>query len=181
MYVQYSSLYGLLSLKIELVSELKNTCAPIVTRLKSSQNQELKTKTIMRKCYFTLIIALLALFSSITVNAEEKSQTKLGYFTLEPELTTNFYTKGKDLGYITLRVEIMVADGNDLPLIEHNQPLIRDAIVELLGRQTGDTIKSLAGREDLRKTLVKQVNDLLLPETGRPIVADLLFTKYMYQ
>jgi flagellar FliL protein len=50
-----------------------------------------------------------------------------------------------------------------------------------LGKQNEDVIKSLAGREDLRKTLVEQLNNTLLPETGRTIIADLLFTKYLYQ
>ncbi|MCE7628306.1 flagellar basal body-associated protein FliL, partial [Vibrio fluvialis] len=89
--------------------------------------------------------------------------------------------KGKKLGYIQVRIDIMVANSVDLPLVERHQPLIRDAVVELLGKQTEDTIKSLAGREDLRKTLVEQLNNILLPETGRPLIADLLFTKYIYQ
>ncbi len=139
---------------------------------------------IMLKRYLPFIFILISIFSSITVHAEEQEEAegpKLAYFTLEPELTTNFFTKGKDLGYIRVRIDIMVADSKDLPVVEHNQPLIRDAIVELLGQQTEDTIKSLAGRENLRKTLVKTINDLLLPETGRAVVADLLFTKYIYQ
>lgn len=125
-----------------------------------------------------LAVSLLIPF---VVSASEEDAPKLAYFTLEPDLTTNFYTKGKKLGYIQVRIDIMVANSTDLPLVEHHQPLIRDAVVELLGRQTEDTIKSLAGREDLRKTLVEQLNNTLLPETGRRLIADLLFTKYIYQ
>lgn len=156
----------------------------IIARLALSEYQQPETKIIMLKRYLPFIFILISIFTSLTINAEEQKQAegpKLAYFTLEPDLTTNFFTKGKDLGYIQVRIDIMVADSKDLPIIEHNQPLIRDAIVELLGKQTEDTIKSLAGREDLRKTLVKIINDLLLPETGRAIVADLLFTKYIYQ
>ena len=75
----------------------------------------------------------------------------------------------------------MVANETDLAIIELHQPLIRDAVIELLGKQSSDTITSLAGREDLRKNLVEQLNSILLPETGRTIIADLLFTKYLYQ
>lgn len=138
----------------------------------------------MLKRYLPFIFIVVSLFSSITVNAEEPENAeapKLAYFTLEPDLTTNFYTKGKDLGYLQVRIDIMVADSKDLPIIEHNQPLIRDAVIEMIGKQTEDTISSLAGREDLRKSLVKVINDQLLPETGRSVVADLLFTKYIYQ
>lgn len=125
-----------------------------------------------------LAVSLLIPF---VVSANEEDAPKLAYFTLEPDMTTNFYTKGKKLGYIQVRIDIMVANSVDLPLVERHQPLIRDAVVELLGKQTEDTIKSLAGREDLRKTLVEQLNNILLPETGRPLIADLLFTKYIYQ
>jgi flagellar protein FliL len=136
----------------------------------------------------TLAFALIGLnlgFISNANAADEKEQKstapQIAYFTLEPDLTTNFFTKGKELGYIQVRIDIMVSNSADIPLIELHQPLIRDTVVELLGKQTEDTIKSLAGREDIRKQLVKELNDMLIAETGRPIIADLLFTKYMYQ
>ncbi|WP_165309995.1 flagellar basal body-associated protein FliL [Vibrio ziniensis] len=134
----------------------------------------------MLRKYLAPIILVFGLLSSNLVSAEEEAP-KLAYFTLEPDVTTNFYTKGKKLGYIQVRIDVMVSNSADLPLIEKHQPLIRDAVVELLGKQNEDVIKSLAGREDLRKTLVEQLNNTLLPETGRTIIADLLFTKYLYQ
>lgn len=135
----------------------------------------------MIKRYLAQIFCVLGLFISLPTFAQEESAPKLAYFTLEPDLTTNFYTKGKKLGYIQVRIDIMVASEADLKVIEQHQPLIRDAVVELLGKQSEDTITSLAGREDLRKTLVNQLNETLLPETGKTIIADLLFTKYLYQ
>ncbi|MEZ9444637.1 flagellar basal body-associated protein FliL [Vibrio sp. 10N.222.54.F12] len=135
----------------------------------------------MHKRYVAqLFIAINLLFSASSF-AEEESAPKLAYFTLEPDLTTNFYTKGKKLGYIQVRLDIMVANSNDLEAIEHHQPLIRDAVIELLGKQNEETIKSLSGREDLRKSLVEHLNKILLPETGKTLIADLLFTKYLYQ
>lgn len=139
----------------------------------------------MSKIHLTLFIALMAgLFqvpAAYSAEADQQQAPKLAYFTLDPDITTNFYTKGKQLGYIQIHVDIMVAHSADVSIVELHQPLIRDAIIEFLGKQTEDKIKSLAGREDIRKTLVKKINDLLLAETGRTIVADLLFTKYMYQ
>lgn len=52
-----------------------------------------------------------------------------------------------------MRIDIMVMSQQDLAIVEHHQPLIRDAVIELLGKQTEDTIKSLSGREDLRKNV----------------------------
>lgn len=135
----------------------------------------------MMKRYLTQIFIVLGLLVSLPSLAQEEGVPKLAYFTLEPDLTTNFHTKGNQLGYIQVRIDIMVASEADLGVIERHQPLIRDAVIELLGKQSEDTITSLAGREDLRKTLVDQLNDTLLPETGKTIIADLLFTKYLYQ
>ncbi|MEZ8064724.1 MULTISPECIES: flagellar basal body-associated protein FliL [Vibrio] len=135
----------------------------------------------MHKRYVAQVFLAISLLFSASSFAEEESISKLAYFTLEPDLTTNFYTKGKKLGYIQVRLDIMVADSHDLATIEHHQPLIRDAVIELLGKQNEETIKSLSGREDLRKTLVEHLNKILLPETGKTLIADLLFTKYLYQ
>ncbi|WP_114787969.1 flagellar basal body-associated protein FliL [Vibrio tetraodonis] len=134
----------------------------------------------IKRCLVQLLFTLSILLSFSSL-AEGEGEDKLAYFTLEPDLTTNFYTKGKELGYIQVRIDIMVANSADLSIIELHQPLIRDAVIELLGKQSGDTITSLAGREDLRKTLVDKLNAILLPETGRTVIADLLFTKYLYQ
>ncbi|MFB9213888.1 flagellar basal body-associated protein FliL [Vibrio sinaloensis] len=135
----------------------------------------------MIKRYLGQIFVVWSLLMSLPASAEEEAVPQLAYFTLEPDLTTNFYTKGNKLGYIQVRIDIMVAAEADLAVIELHQPLIRDAVIELLGQQSEDTITSLAGREDLRKTLVEQLNSILLPETGKTIIADLLFTKYLYQ
>ncbi|MEF1312095.1 flagellar basal body-associated protein FliL [Vibrio mytili] len=137
----------------------------------------------MYKRYVTPVFFALTLLASASTWAAEEQQTepKLAYFTLEPDLTTNFYTKGKKLGYVQVRIDIMVMSQQDLTIVEHHQPLIRDAVIEMLGKQTEETIKSLSGREELRKSLVKQLNDALLPETGKTIISDLLFTKYLYQ
>ncbi|MGO1296114.1 MAG: flagellar basal body-associated protein FliL [Vibrio sp.] len=137
----------------------------------------------MLKRVITQWIIVLSLFMSYSVLAEETKESvahKLAYFTLQPDITTNFYTKGKKLGYIQVRVDVMVASDADLPIVERHQPLIRDTIIELLGAENEDKIKSLSGREDIRKNLVEKINNMLLPETGRKVIVDLLFTKYMY-
>jgi len=135
----------------------------------------------MIKRYLAQIFVAWSLLISLPAMAEEEGAPKLAYFTLEPDLTTNFFTTGHKLRYIQVRIAIMVASEADLSVIELHQPLIRDAVIELLGKQSEETITSLAGREDLRKTLVEQLNATLLPETGKTIIADLLFTKYLYQ
>lgn len=129
-----------------------------------------------------LLFCFTALFSTIShAEEEEGMKPQFGYFTLAPDLTTNFMTAGKKLGYIQVRVDIMVANNLLLSTLEMHTPLIRDALVEILGQQPEDKIKSLAGREEIRKTCLEHINALLLAETGKTVITDLLFTKYLYQ
>ena len=66
-------------------------------------------------------------------------------------------------------------------MLEQHDPLIRDAIIRLIGSKTGAQIKSLVNREELRKECEAKVNELLVKETGKKAVRELIFTKYLYQ
>ncbi|NGN99137.1 flagellar basal body-associated protein FliL [Grimontia kaedaensis] len=127
---------------------------------------------------FALIVSLL--FSLPTL-AEEENAAQFSYFTLEPEITTNFITEGRKLGFINVRVDLMVDDPSLIQMLEYHQPLIRDTIIEVLSQENEVRVKSLSGRESIRKACLDKVNEMLLAETNQKVIADLLFTKYLYQ
>ena len=131
----------------------------------------------------TLLLTSFFIPTSFAENAPSSiaSKANYAYFSLEPDITTNVSTLGSKLTYLKVRIDIMVSNKSDLPLIEHHQPLIRDTIVKVIGQQDIEAVKSIAGRKALRHELVQKVNEALLPELGRTIVTDLLFTKYLYQ
>ncbi|MFC5706624.1 flagellar basal body-associated FliL family protein [Aeromonas eucrenophila] len=103
------------------------------------------------------------------------------YHALDPDIITNYLGDGKTLGYVRVTVELMAENAADLKLLEQHDPLIRDAIIRLIGSKTGDQIKSLVSREELRKECENRVNELLVKETGKKAVRELIFTKYLYQ
>jgi len=132
--------------------------------------------------WMALVGLLLLTSSAVFAEAEGDGQApKYSYFSLEPEITTNYVTEGSRLGFINVKVELMVDDPKLVRELEYHAPLIRDAIIETLSQQTVTKIKSLSGREAIRKACLERVNELLLAETNRRILADLLFTKYLYQ
>ncbi|OOE98786.1 flagellar basal body-associated protein FliL [Salinivibrio sp. MA351] len=132
-----------------------------------------------------MVLLSLLLWVSTAVQAQEEgsngNQAKYSYFSLEPEITTNYVTEGPRLGFIKVKVELMVDDPKWVSELEYHSPLIRDVIIETLAQQTASKIKSLSGREAIRKACLEKVNALLLAETNRRMLADLLFTKYLYQ
>lgn len=137
----------------------------------------------LKQSLVLIMLTLSALFSSVTLASEEDKNAgpTFAYYTLAPDITTNIYTKGKRLGYLQVRINLMVADSSYITELETHEPLIRDTIVEEIGQRTQEQVTTLAGREELRKQLMDKLNSLLVVETGKTLVADLLFTKYLYQ
>lgn len=130
------------------------------------------------------IYALLLLLVSSVVMAQEaaKARPKVVYYGFDPDIVTNYVTTGqKSLGYVRVTMELMIKDEKYLPIIEHHEPMILNAIVATFGKEPEDMIKSLTGREEIRLKIQRTLNDLLKKETGVEAVQDVLFTKYLYQ
>ncbi|MDI4651042.1 flagellar basal body-associated protein FliL [Pseudoalteromonas sp. 0303] len=124
-----------------------------------------------------LISMLLVTATSWSVRAE----SNVGYFGFEPDIITNYIGQGnKKLGYVRITVDLMLNDLSDIAIVEHHTPLLRDAIVEILSKEPVENIKSLTGREEIRKRCTEKLKALLKQETGQEIVREVLFTKYLY-
>ncbi len=131
----------------------------------------------MKKWFFTLVIWCCV---SLNVNAADEGVEDYAYYGFEPDIVTNYISNRKKLGFVKISVELMVKDPNDLVSLEHHDPLLRSAIVEILGNQSEDKVKSLSGREEIRRECYETVNRLMEQEVGKAIVVNLLFTKYLY-
>ncbi len=112
--------------------------------------------------------------------AEDSDQNSYAYFGFEPEIVTNYIANRKKLGFVRVGVELMVKGKSDLEKIEIHEPLLRAAIVEILGNQTEAQVKSMTGRESIRQDCLRTVNKFLRQEVGKEAVVNLLFTKYLY-
>ncbi|MFM4650690.1 flagellar basal body-associated FliL family protein [Aeromonas bivalvium] len=130
-----------------------------------------------------LLLALLAspVWAADPAADAPAQQDGVAYHPMEPDIITNYLSEGKTLGYVRVTVELMADNHGDLKLLEVHDPLIRDAIIRLMGSKTAEQIKSLASREELRKECEARVNELLVRETGKKAVKELIFTKYLYQ
>ncbi|MCF7517331.1 MULTISPECIES: flagellar basal body-associated protein FliL [Pseudoalteromonas] len=134
----------------------------------------------MKKSLLSIyLICLLAVNATISFSAHAES--KVGYFGFEPDIITNYIGQGnKKLGYVRITVDLMLNDMSDIRVVEHHTPLLRDAIVEILSKEPEENIKSLTGREEIRKRCTEKLKTLLKQETGQEIVREVLFTKYLY-
>ncbi|WP_462159365.1 flagellar basal body-associated protein FliL [Pseudoalteromonas sp. GB56] len=110
-----------------------------------------------------------------------KASADVGYYGFEPDIVANYISQSsRKLGYVRVTVDLMLEDVNNITVVEHHMPLLRDAIVEILSQEPEEKIKSLTGREEIRQKCIDRVKNLLQQETGKDIVRDVLFTKYLY-
>ncbi|AZQ12668.1 flagellar basal body-associated protein FliL [Shewanella sp. 3B26] len=111
---------------------------------------------------------------------EEKKLEEYAYYGFEPEIVTNYISNRKKLGFVRISVELMVKNPDDLIQLERHDPLLRAAIIEILGNQPEEKVKSLTGREEIRRECYDAVNRLIEAETGKALIVNLLFTRYLY-
>lgn len=69
---------------------------------------------------------------------EKPAEDTYAYYGFEPEIVTNYISNRKKLGFVRISVELMVKDPQDLVALQHHDPLLRAAIVEILGNQPED-------------------------------------------
>ena len=127
------------------------------------------------------LITILILLSGLN-GAPALAAKNYGYYGLEPDIVTNYLgDSSRKLGYVRLTVELMLEDVSYLDAAEHHAPLLRATIIDIFGRQPEEKVKSLTGREEIRKACLDKVRELIKKETGSDMVKDVIFTKYLYQ
>lgn len=120
------------------------------------------------------LIILALLLSSVPTRASDYV-----YFSFEPDIITNYIAVKKKLGYVRLTVDLMIEGSSNLEVVEHHSPLLRDAIIEIIGTQPENKVKSITGRQEILKLCEDEVKKLLKKETGQPIIKKLLFTQWL--
>ena len=101
------------------------------------------------------------------------------YYGFEPAIVTNYVAVKKKMGYVRLTVELMIEGPGNFEVVEHHSPLLRDAIITIIGQQSEEKVKSIRGRSEIQRLCELKVQNLLTQETGQPLVKKLLFTQWL--
>lgn len=127
------------------------------------------------------LLPVVMLCASLSLAAQDQPK-EIVYYGFDPDIVTNYISgNGRSLGYIRVTVELMLEDKAFLADIEHHEPLILDIIYGVISKQPEEKIKSLTGREEIRLAILEQLQQAMQRESGKTMIRDLLFTKYLYQ
>lgn len=124
---------------------------------------------------YLFVFSFLVSISTVTPKA---FASDYAYYGFQPDIVTNYVATQNKMGYVRLTVELMVK-GDNLAIVEHHAPLLRDAIINIIGNQSEAKVKSIKGRAEIKLQCEEQVKELLIKETGKPLIKKLLFTQWL--
>ena len=82
-----------------------------------------------------------------------------------------------------VKIQITVNSQDNLDLATLHEPLIKNAISEVLYRYQNqpDIYNMIEGRREVKAACLKDVQEAMLKETGKPVVEKVLFTDFVMQ
>nr|WP_207201213.1 MULTISPECIES: flagellar basal body-associated protein FliL [Pseudomonas] len=128
---------------------------------------------------------MLALTLPMAAQAEEAKEgeaPKVSYYSLNPPFVGNYGLDGTTkLKVFKADIALRVTGPEALAAVKANEPLIRNQLVGLFTQQTNEAMSTVEGKEKLRQQALKQTQQVMNDETGKPVVEDLLFNNLIIQ
>jgi flagellar FliL protein len=129
---------------------------------------------------------MLALTLPVAVVAEEAKEdgaaAKVAYVSLTPPFVGNYALDGGPrLHVYKADIALKVTGPEAEAAVRHQDPLIRNQLVALFAQQTTESFSNVEAKEKLRQEALKQVQQVMSDEEGKPIVEDLLFNNLIVQ
>ncbi len=103
------------------------------------------------------------------------------YFAMDPPFVVNLNGPIDGPRYLQVEVQLMTRDADSLKSIEANAPAARAALLMLFSQVDPASIADRAGKEELQRQALAEVQKLFKAETGKPCADELLFTSFVTQ
>ena len=115
------------------------------------------------------------------VKAEEHvPPAPASYLALDPAFVVNLESPDAP-SYLQAEIQLMSRDAIALEAAKVHVPLIRNSLLMLFGQQKPIDISTRAGKEQLQKAALAEVQKVLEAETGKPVVEAVYFTSFVMQ
>ncbi len=115
--------------------------------------------------------------------AEEEVEPPKGpaiYYPLKPPIIVNFQARGRQR-FLKADVTLLMRDDDVVDAVEIHMPMIRNALVLKFGDQVYEEMQTEQGKELLRQQALKELQDMMEREIGKPGIERLLFTNLVMQ
>lgn len=132
----------------------------------------------MKSCLGPLLLAFL-ITSGGSLHAAP-SAVGPSYVDLEPAFTMNFGDPRRSR-YMQASITLRVRDTAAALEVTQHSDAIRHTIIMLFSRQPEEKIRTSAGRDEILVQALRELQDLMVKETGSPMIDRVLFTGFVLQ
>ena len=133
------------------------------------------------KAWILMLLALMLPAAAMAEEAKDGGQ-KVSYISLSPPFVGNYALDGGPrLRVYKADVALRVTGDAAAAAVKNHEPLIRNQLVALFTQQGVDNMSNVEAKEKLRQEALKQVQQVMESEEGKPIVEDLLFNNLIVQ
>ncbi len=102
------------------------------------------------------------------------------YYLIEPSVVVNIYDP-KRIKFIQVDTQVKVDNASVIESIETHKPAIQHSMLMLLSNQNLKDMKSVKGKEKLRKEALLAIQKVLKENTGKEGISELYFTGFIIQ
>ncbi|EAR07365.1 flagellar basal body-associated FliL family protein [Reinekea blandensis] len=139
--------------------------------------QRLKNRTTGYVRYLLPLIVSLAMSGHLSATPAAVGPS---YVDLEPAFTLN-YGDPMRTRYLQASITLRVRDQAAALEVTAHSDAIRHIIIMLFARQPEEKIRTAAGRDDILEQALRELQDLMLKETGKTLIDRVLFTSFVLQ
>lgn len=129
-----------------------------------------------RVCLFVLVLCMHMASGFASSGGKEES----AFFAIEKPFVVNL-SGGDNLTYLQVNVQFKLKNPELRPKLKMQLPAIEHTMVMLLSDQTVNKIKSVQGKQALRQTALKSVQQVCQKLIGDPVIDDVYFTGFIIQ
>ena len=130
----------------------------------------------MKRFYLNFALFLLA----STAFAAGSGGGVTPYFELATPFVVNLAEKDS-LSFLQVNAQLKVTREEVKAQLSKHLPAIQHTVMMVLSQQTINDIKSVAGKQKLRETTLKEIQNLLQTQIGDPGVDEIYFTGFIIQ
>lgn len=102
------------------------------------------------------------------------------YYPLKPPIVVTYEVRGRQR-YAQADITLLTRDEQVVATIETHMPMIRDALVMIIGGKIFEEVQTAEGKELLRQECLQELQRLIEKEIGTPGIEQVLFTNFVMQ
>ncbi len=130
--------------------------------------------------YLRSLVTLLLLLNTGLIEAAAGGGASSEYYSIKPPFVVNVVDSDK-VRHMQITAQLHATDSMQTQDLETHKPAIQHALIMLFSGKDVNSIKTVAGKEQLRKDALKAVQSMLKKNVGKPLIDEVYFTEFIIQ